>query len=227
MNMTETNVMAETAMTPLPTTKAINANERAAIPPKLQKWVNFIELITNEMCPVHQEDEVAPFIREDEDKRKMRADKRLHAKLRNLEIEHKAILLAEAQKSMEEARRKFESQPSVPYDYAPGPPSSIEDFFREEKARNELKALELEQKEELLRQVMEKRARELGEEWPPAEDSPDTLRFDHIPKRWPGYKGLIPDYFHDHPLILPQEPNEKQPAASTAIGGRPQLLEPI
>ena len=105
---------------------------------------------------------VAPFIKEAEEIRKAKAEKRLHAKLRKMEVEQKAILLAEAQKSLEEARRKFESQPQLPYDYTPRPPRTIEDIFRAEKARKELIALEREQKEELLRQVMEKRAQRTG-----------------------------------------------------------------
>ena len=101
---------------------------KLAINPRLQRWVDFLELMANEMVPVHQDNEVAPFIKEAEEKRKTRAEKRLNAKLRKLEIEQKAILLAEAQKSLEEARRKFESQPQVPYDYTPGPPSSIKTY---------------------------------------------------------------------------------------------------
>jgi hypothetical protein len=206
MNMTEqaqTNVMAENAMTPPPT-----ANE-AVINVQLQKWVDFIELIASEIGPLHQDKEVAPFIREAEERKKMRADKRLHGRLRKLEIEQKAILLAESQKNLAEARREFESQPQVPYDYTPGPPSCIEDFFRDEKERNRLIALEREQKEELLREVMEKRARELGDEWPRIQEMSQDIRFDHIPKLWPGYRGLIRNYFHDHPLIPPQKSNER------------------
>jgi hypothetical protein len=42
---------------------------------------------------------------------------------------------------------------------------------------------------------MEKRARECGEQWPPAEESPDILRFDHIPKYWPGEKEIMAKAF--------------------------------
>lgn len=204
---------ASPSRTQAPETQATTANEAAAISPKLQRWVDFVALLTNEMGPVHQDDEVAPFIKDAGDIRKAKAEKRLMAKLRKLEVEQKEILLAEAQKSLEEARRKFESEPQVPYDYTPSPSASINDIFREEKERNRLIALEREQKEELLRQVMEKRAREWGDEWPRIQEMSQDPRFDHIPKLWPGYKGLIPNYFHDHPLIPPQKSNE-HPAAS-------------
>ena len=212
MNMTDPNVMAENAMIAPPTTAAINANE-PSISPKLQKWVNVLELLAKEVEPVHQDDDVAPFIKDAEEIRKAKAEKRLNAKLRKLEVEQKAILLAEAKEAIERAHRKFEAEPQVPYDYTPRPPSSINDLFREEKARNELKALEREQKEELLRQVMEKRAREFGDQWPRIEEMSQDPRFDHIPKPWPGYRGLTPNYFHDHPLIPPQKSHE-HPAAS-------------
>ena len=203
---------SEAILTTPPATEATNANE-APNSPKLRRWVNFLELITNEIDPVEDNNCVAPFIKDAEEIRKARAEKRLSAKLRKMEVEQKAILLAEAQKSLEEARRKFESQPQLPYDYTDRPPSSINDLFRAEKARDELIALELEQKEELLRQVMEKRARDLGDDWPRIQEMSQDPRFDHIPKRWPEYRGLIPNYFHDHPLIPPQKSNEP-PAAS-------------
>ena len=208
MNTTDTNVMAQDAMISASSTSTTSANEAAAISPELQNWADFVELLAKEVEPVHEDNEVAPCIKEAEEKRKMRAEKRLHAKLRKREIEQKAILLAEAQTKLAEARRRFESQPQVPYDYTPGPPSCIEDVIREEKERNRLIALEREQKEELLRQVMEKRAKELGDEWPRIQEMSQDPRFDHIPKLWPGYQGLIPNYFHDHPLIPPQKSNE-------------------
>ena len=210
MNMTEqnpSNVMASNAMIPAPSTEGTTANE-APIHPKLQGCVDFIELIAGDMVPAHQDKEVAPFSKEAEEKRKIRAEKRLNAKLRKLDIEQKEILLAESQKSLEEARQRFESEPQVPYDYTPRPPSSINDLFRAEKERNRLIALEQEQKAQLYRQDMEKRAREWGDEWPRIQEMSQDPRFDHIPKRWPGCTGLIPNYFHDHPLIPPQESNE-------------------
>jgi len=207
MNMTISNEMAENAMPPAPSTQSTSANE-AAINPKLQEWVDFVDLIKSELGPVHQDNELAPFIKEAEERKKVRAEKRFHTKLRKMEVEQKAILLAKSQMNLAEAKRKFESQPQPPYEYTDSPPRTIGDIFRAEKAREELIALEREQKEELLRQVMEKRAREYGDDWPRIlEMSPDP-RFDHIPRRWPGYRGLIPNYFHDHPLIPPQNSNE-------------------
>jgi len=75
---------------------------------------------------------------------------------------------------------------------------------------DKLIALEREQKEKLLRQVMEKRALECGDDWPRIQEMSQDPRFDHIPKLGPGYKGLTPNYFHDHPLEpqKPKEPNE-------------------
>jgi hypothetical protein len=184
-----------------------------AINPDLQRWVDFVDQINSEMDPVHQDDEVAPFIKDAEDIKKARAKKRLNYKLRKLEVEQKAILLAEAKQSIVEARRKFKSQPQLPYDYSQRPPSSINGLFREAMEREELEALELEQKAELYKQVMEKRAKELGDDWPRVQEMSQDPRLDHIPKYWPGYRGLIPNYFHDHPLIPPQKSNEP-PAAS-------------
>ena len=194
MNMTETILMAENAMTPPSSTQATIANE-AAISPKLQRWVDFVELLANEVEPVHQDDDVAPCIKEAEEIKRAKADKRLNATLRKLEVEQKAILLAEAKESIEAARRTFESETQVPYDYTPGPPISINDLFREAKAREELKALEREQKEELLRQVMEKRAKELGDDWPRIQKMSQDPRFDHIPKYWPGEKEIMAKAF--------------------------------
>ena len=202
----------QSILPPPESTQATTANE-APITLKLRRWVDFVDQINNEMDPLHQNDEVAPFIKEAEKIRKAKAEKRLDTKLRKLEVEQKAILLAEAKESLEEGRRKFESQPQLPYDYSPRSSSSINHIFREEKVTEELKALEREQKDELLRQVMEKRAREFGDDWPRIQEMSQHPRFDHIPKPCPGYKGLIPNYFHDHPLIPPQKSNEP-PAAS-------------
>jgi hypothetical protein len=43
--------------------------------------------------------------------------------------------------------------------------------------------------------VMEKRARELGEQWPPAQEMSQQLGFDHIPKPWPGCKEMKQRHF--------------------------------
>ncbi len=203
------NVMAsEAILTPPSATQATSATDQAEITVDLQKRLDFLDLNAVDMGPVHQDDEVAPFIKEAEEIRKAKAEKRLHAKLRKMEVEQKAILLAEVHKSLEEARRKCESQPQLPYDYTPRPPRTSEDIFRAEKAREELKALEREQKEELLRQVMEKRARELGDDWPRIQEMSKDPRFDHIPKFWPGYKEIIAKAFPGAPTASPKEPNE-------------------
>ncbi len=125
-----------------------------------------------------------------------------------MEVEQKAILLAEAEKSIAEARRKFESQPQVPYDYSSGPPTTLEDIFRAEKAKEELKAMERDQKEELLRQVMEKRAKELGDDWTRIQEMSQNPRFDHIPKPWPGYEEIIAKAFPGARTRKPYRSNE-------------------
>jgi hypothetical protein len=203
--LTQPNVMAENVMTSPPSTQATTATDQIAINVDLQKRLDFLDLTAIEMDPVRQDKEVAPFVKEAEEKRKMRAEKRLNARLRKLEIEQKAELLAEWQKSLKEARRKFEAQPQVPYDYIPGPPSCINDIFRAEKERNRLIALEREQKEELLRQVMEKRAREFGDEWPRIQEMSQDPRFDHIPKRWPGYEEIMAKAFPGPRTVQPKE----------------------
>jgi hypothetical protein len=216
MNMseqTQSNVMADNAiLTPPPSTQPTTANE-APVDARLQRWIDFCEQTANEVRTPDQHNTPPPFTDNYDESRKANTETKWRTKLKKLEGEQKAILLAEAQKKMEEARRNFKSQPQVPYDYNSGPPSTIEDIFRAEKAREELKALEREQKEALLKQVMEKRAKEAGDEWPRIQGMSQDPRFDHIPKRWPGYRGLIANYFHDHPLIPPQKSNE-HPTAS-------------
>ncbi|MGO8930509.1 MAG: hypothetical protein ACLQU3_26895 [Limisphaerales bacterium] len=203
------NVMDENAILPLPpSTQATIATAQAEITVDLQKRLDFLDLNAVEMEPVHQDDDVAPFIKDAEDIRKAKAEKRLYAKLRKMEVEQKGILLAEAQKSLAEARCKFESQPQLPYDYTPMPPTTIEDIFRAEKARNELIAIKQQQKAELYKQVMEKRAQELGEQWPGIQEMSQDVRFDHIPKPWPGYKEIIAKAFPGAPTASPKEPNE-------------------
>jgi hypothetical protein len=206
---TETNVMATEAMTPTPLTQATTANESAAINPMLQKWVDFLELISHEAGPAEDNNCVAPWIQEAEEIRKIKAKKRQNYKLRKLEIEQKKMLLAEAQNRREEARRKFEAQEQLPYDYTERPPATINDILQAQKQREELIALEREQKEALYNEVMEKRAKELGEQWPPTEeDMYEKLRFDQIPKRWPGYKDIIDKAFPGASPIKSQEPHE-------------------
>lgn len=207
MNMTESNVMASNAMTQPPATQATTANE-ATITPKLQKRLDFLDLTAIEMDPVHQDDDVAPFIKEAEERRKVRAEKRVYAKLRKLEVEQKAELLAEWQKSLKEARRKFESQPQLPYDYTPKPPSSIHDLFRDEKAREELIAMEQEQKEELLKNMREQSKRECGVEWPPVYEGNEGARYDHIPKHPQFYIDMIKRAFPGPQTGAEKEPNE-------------------
>ena len=178
MNMIDTNVMAENAIVNPP--EVTQSKKQETINPKLQRWIDFCELTANEV--VEEYNYEAQFIKDAEDLKKAKAEKRLNARLRKMEVERKAILLAEAQESIAEARRKFESQPQIPYDYTSGPPTTINDLFRAEKAREELKALERERKDELYNEVMEKRAKEAGDDWPRIQAMMGDVRFDHIPK---------------------------------------------
>jgi hypothetical protein len=76
------NVMAQDAIsTSTPATQSTIAN-KAPMTLELQRWVAFVDQINNEMDPVHQNDEVAPFIKEAEDIEKAKAEKRLDARLR-------------------------------------------------------------------------------------------------------------------------------------------------
>jgi hypothetical protein len=64
-----------------------------------------------------------------------------------------------------------------------------------------------------LRKVMEKRAKELGDDWPRIQEMSLDPRLDHIPKPWPGYKEIIAKAFPVAGTVQPKEPNE-HPAAS-------------
>ena len=201
MKMIETNIMAANAMTASPSTKSTTANE-AAIDPRLQRWISFCEQTANEV--VEDNNYEAQFIKNAEENRKARAEKRLWGKLKRMEVEQKAVLLAEAQIKMEEAHRKFESQEHAPYDYTPSLPGTIEDI----RARNRLRALEREQKEELLREVMEKRAKEAGDDWPRMQEMSQDPRFDHLPKYYPGEKEMIAKAFSGAPTVKTKESDE-------------------
>ena len=118
-----------------------------------------------------------------EEIKKAKAEKRLNARLRKIEVEQKAALLEECQQREEEERRIFESRKTQGL-----PPLPEEDIFREMRQRQELRALEQEQKEELLRLVLEKRAKELGDKWPEIEAKSKMPQYDHIPLLWPSFK---------------------------------------
>ena len=127
--------------------------------------------------------------------KKARAEKRLDAGLRRMEIEQKARLLAETQQRMAEARRTFESRGVAREEQMAGFPSTMEDMFQAMKAREDLLAMEREQKERLLQESLEMQGRLLGEEWPIARDPLEAARFDHIPKPDPLYKRFIEEAF--------------------------------
>jgi hypothetical protein len=104
------------------------------------------------------------------------------AALRRMEVEQKARLLAETQQMLEEARREFELQGPVNYEETPGRPSILQEFLTAEKNRNELIAMERQQKAELLKNMREANKAEYGVEWPVTHDYPEASRYDHIPK---------------------------------------------
>ena len=197
MNMIESNVMAGDTIIPPTSIRNTTATNQTPIDPDvLLRRLGFLDLMGMEVNPVHQEEE---------DRKQMRAEKRRNYKLRTMEVEQKEILFKEAQTRLAEDRRKFEAQEESPNDYTPGLPRTINDVFRAEKARNELLAREREHKEAMYNELMEKRAEELGEQWPPTEANPDKIRFDHIPKPWPRYKEIIAQAFPGHQTITPKE----------------------
>jgi hypothetical protein len=196
----EQKAMAQNAINPSPSTSTQpgNANE-PPIDPRLQRWIDFCEQTAKEAVKAKKYE--AQFIKNREEIRKTKAEKRVMAKLRKLEVEQKAVLLAEAQ----EARRKFESQEHPQYDSTTArPPSIIEDI----KAHNDLRALDREQKEELLREVMEKRAKEAGDDWPRIQAMSQDPRFDHIPKCYPGEREMIEKAFCGPSPVKPKESDE-------------------
>jgi hypothetical protein len=184
-NNIQSDVMASNAN---PTQAASNqpttVNE-AAIDPRLKRWIAFCEQTANAIRPIEDNKYAAQFLQDAEDNRKAKAEKRLNAKLRKLEIEQKAILLAEHRSQLEAHKQSLDG-------HAPSPDSTLHPLIRDEMTRLELLAMEREQKEALLNEVMEKRAKELGEQWPPTEEEMrERLRFDHIPKYLPGEKAIM------------------------------------
>jgi len=186
MNQNKINVMAKDAIPPSPSTQPTTKKE-PPVDPWLQRWVEFQELARKAIDRVKDNNHMDQFIKNDDENRKARAEKRMMAKLRRMEVEQKAVLLAEAQKNLKEARHNFQS----PEDYTPNSPSLIEDL----RAWEELRALEREQKEELYNEVMEKRAKEAGDDWPRIQQLSQDPRFDHIPKPRPGDQNIIAKAF--------------------------------
>ena len=115
--------------------------------------------------------------------KRAKAEKRLNAKLRKLEIEQKAALLEQVKRKEEEDLRMFEFRKAQGL---PQPPE--EDFIRAMRERQELVDLEREQKEEMLRLVLEKRALELGDKWPVLYAMSKLPQYDHIPLLWTSLK---------------------------------------
>ena len=160
MNMTQSNVMADDAiMTPPAAARATAAPNQSADNSDLQWRMGVLEQFQNISDQPPQLPDVVEEIK------KARAEKRLDASLRRMEIEQKARLLAETQQRMEQARRIFESRGVAKHGEMAGFASTIDDIFREQKAREELLAMEREQKEELLANTLESLGREFGDNW--------------------------------------------------------------
>jgi hypothetical protein len=188
----EQSAMDKDSMPPFRSTQAQIPKE-PPVDARLQRWIDFCEQAAKEAVEEIQYE--AQFIKNAEEIRKAKAEKRMMAKLKKLEIEQKAVLLAEAQK-------QIESQDQAPYDNTPRSPSTINALFYEAKAREALRALEREQKEELLRQVMEKRAKEAGDDWPGMQEMSQDPRYDHIPKYYTGEKEIIAKAFSGLPTAM-------------------------
>ena len=111
-----------------------------------------------------------------DDIKRARAERRLNASLKRMEIEQKAVLLAESQQRMKEARRAVESRPATSSDHPSSLPPGFENMFQEMKAREELIAMEREQKEELLKNTLESLARDFGDNWQQILRNPETSK---------------------------------------------------
>lgn len=171
MNMIQSNVMAHDAiMTPPPAAKGTTPPEQAGINSDLECRMGVLEQFQNIS---DQPPQLPDWI---DETRKTRAEKRLDASLRRMEIEQKARLLAETQQRIAEARRKFESREGRNDEEIPRVPSSVEDMFQAMKAREELVAMEREQKEELLANTLESLGRQFGDNWPLTLNNAETSK---------------------------------------------------
>jgi hypothetical protein len=190
--------MADDAiMIPPPETKATTAPNQSVVNSDLEYRMGVLERFHN---LTDQPPQLPDWV--DEVKR-ARAEKRLDASLRRMEIEQKARLLAESQQRMAEAWRTFESRGVAREEEMAGFPSTIEDMFQAMKAREELMAMEREQKERLLQESLEMQERLLGEERPAARDPLEAARCDHIPKHGLLYKRLLAEAFPGHQTATP------------------------
>jgi len=204
MNMNDTREVINNAMTPPPSTQSTTKNE-PAIDPRLKRWIEFCEQTANEA--VDQNNYEIQFIKNADEIKKAKAEKRLMAKLRKREVEQKAVLLAESQNHIKETDRDLASQ-EHPFDYTSKPTSTVDYLFHEHKALEELRTMERELKEELLRQSIAKRAKEPNDDWPRIPQQSKDPRYDHIPKYYPGEKDLIAKAFRGPQIEKPKESNE-------------------
>jgi len=69
-------------------------------------------------------------------------------------------------------------------------------------------ALELEQKDELLKNLREQSKRECGVEWPPVYEGNEGARYDHIPKHPQFYIDMIKRAFPGPRTVAEKELNE-------------------
>ena len=204
MNMNDTHEVTNNATVPPPSTQS-TTNE-PAIDPRLKRWIEFCEQTANEA--VDQNNYEIQFIKNADEMKKARAEKRLMTKLRKREVEQKAVLLAESQNHIKETDRDLASQEHALFDYTSKPTSTVDYLFHEHKALEELRAMERELKEELLRQSIEKRAQKAGDDWPRIQQLSKDPRYDHIPKYYPGEKDLITKAFRGPQTEKPKESYE-------------------
>jgi predicted GIY-YIG superfamily endonuclease len=168
MNMTQSNVMAENAiLTSPPATKRTAAPNQSAVNSDLVCRMGMLEQFRN------MRDQPPQLLDWVDEVKKTRAEKRLDASLKRMEIEQKARLLAETQQRMAEARRTFESRGVAGDEEMAGFASTIEDMFQAMKTREDLMAMEQQRKKELLEDVQ----RNLRDQWPPTEEMSELPRF--------------------------------------------------
>lgn len=113
--------------------------------------------------------------------KKANAEKRWCRGLKKMEKERRAELLIETSQRLEEERRSGVTPKSILYDGVPRFPSTIVDLFADEKDNAELIAMEVAQKEQLLKDTTAKLAAELGLDLSEMQESSGMTKHDHFP----------------------------------------------
>jgi hypothetical protein len=176
MNMTTTtqqSIVMDKESSPAPTlpTETTNATEPAIIKFGPQWCSESVQKELNQLPDF--EDRYDEF-------KKARAEKRMDGRLRRIEAEQKTVLMAEMAQKMEEARRNFKLRKPTNDGTIPNYSSPFEQMVAEEEARNNLIAMEREQKEAFLKYILARRGLKEGEEMPPDEFT-EILKYDKRP----------------------------------------------